>query len=1272
MNLVKHTYIAFCSILLGLFITNTTLAQYKWYGENIIANGDFSLGDSLWVIEGGNGTVSHNDTLKFEGVTAGDPWALQSYQSFTAEQIAALATGGDWELTFDAMSPDGAKNFHVFLGQVGGSWARYWPSEAGTGPGDVAVDGEWKTYTLSTTIFETWDAMKLGFEVAADDASLYIDNIQMRKVSNNIVFNGDFSLGDSAWVFEGAADMSVTNGELAFNNIPGTGNTYEVQAHQFFTSGTDGINNKDSIYVGPYQVSFDARSSAESHDLHLFLGEVGGGWARYLDEAGSGKITVDQEMKTYTVNFGVDQVWETMRIGFEVNYGAGDLYIDNVIFTRVDDIKPDAPQVALSSDDGIIKIDVIDNSSAAYDVYFSTAPFSEPRDGRLLATLNSETGLSTTHTIKAPHHSMAKNYTAYVGVIAKSAKGSASEMTFVSINTVTSINENYIFQLNSDAVNTVSDALNEGTVPSGEALAAFFPSDYKPFTISSDANVTVGDKPDDDNDLSGKFWIGYETTTGSDYLIIYSEIKDDLLVPGEWDATTGAPNSGGAWNYDSFEGGFSTYSITDPVIGSPNHQMGAGTSDYQYRIGVTNNADASGYVPYAHAYNLGAINGSVPNSATVAEVTDGMYRTLTLLSIRELSNLEPSNSHIAFPNADGALAIPFHLSLNDNDIIGGSRETQNVWSNRALDGNVWQTPSQWEIVALVGSNNDNDPNLLVNGDFSLGDSAWVFEGEQSDIAITNGELAFTNITGAGNSWEAQAHQFFDPNLLEIGANYKVSFDARTDEGTHQLHVFLGEVGGGWARYFAPDPGSEGVVMIDDQMRTYDLYATIDQVWEVMRLGFEVNYDEGDVFIDNVSIVKVSEKPSLDYIADVFMDTMMHYGPDIMLTVHANDILASDRIESYNLTLPYEQGLTYLDRSIANTHSEDGFLSINDTGDALKIGFASNGYLSGSKPLIHLLFSAETARDYHFHVAELLFNNVHNQKNEGGLIGVVRRVGDVDNDDQILAFDAARVLKYSVGLDPMPEEDPLPWDYWRLGTADVNFDEMILASDASEILQHSVGLRDEFVPFKGKQAIPEVVMYATDKELRFEALSQGLFAMNIEFTKTPDMVFAEPATLEGVLMATNVNDTTFKLAVASSEDLTGNFLTIPINSIVGDEVITVDYFMNNVKGQRNVDMSSWLTSNEGVQNKPTQFELLQNYPNPFNPSTQIQYALPEATQVTLEVFTSIGQKVMELVNGQKSAGYHTATFDASGLSSGVYLYKLTTPSFTETKKMLLIK
>jgi hypothetical protein len=111
---------------------------------------------------------------------------------------------------------------------------------------------------------------------------------------------------------------------------------------------------------------------------------------------------------------------------------------------------------------------------------------------------------------------------------------------------------------------------------------------------------------------------------------------------------------------------------------------------------------------------------------------------------------------------------------------------------------------------------------------------------------------------------------------------------------------------------------------------------------------------------------------------------------------------------------------------------------------------------------------------------------------------------------------------------------------------------------------------------------------------------------------------------------------------------------------------------------NSDWSEMFSFTTGVRTStedeliPEEYTLSQNYPNPFNPSTQIQYALPEATQVTLEVFNSVGQKVMELMNGQKSAGYHTTTFDASGLSSGVYLYKLTTPSFTQTKKMLLIK
>ena len=88
--------------------------------------------------------------------------------------------------------------------------------------------------------------------------------------------------------------------------------------------------------------------------------------------------------------------------------------------------------------------------------------------------------------------------------------------------------------------------------------------------------------------------------------------------------------------------------------------------------------------------------------------------------------------------------------------------------------------------------------------------------------------------------------------------------------------------------------------------------------------------------------------------------------------------------------------------------------------------------------------------------------------------------------------------------------------------------------------------------------------------------------------------------------------------------------------------------------------------------PTSITLDQNYPNPFNPSTVIRYQLPEAAQVSLEVFDMAGRKVADLVNGQVSAGSHSVNFDASQLSSGVYMYRLQTGSTTLTRKLTVVK
>jgi hypothetical protein len=88
--------------------------------------------------------------------------------------------------------------------------------------------------------------------------------------------------------------------------------------------------------------------------------------------------------------------------------------------------------------------------------------------------------------------------------------------------------------------------------------------------------------------------------------------------------------------------------------------------------------------------------------------------------------------------------------------------------------------------------------------------------------------------------------------------------------------------------------------------------------------------------------------------------------------------------------------------------------------------------------------------------------------------------------------------------------------------------------------------------------------------------------------------------------------------------------------------------------------------------PHQYELAKNYPNPFNPTTTINYTLAKAGQVTLDVFNMLGQKVKTLVKTKQDAGSYSVQFNAEGLSSGIYMYRLQTEGFVQVHKMVLLK
>ncbi|MBK8552471.1 MAG: T9SS type A sorting domain-containing protein [Ignavibacteria bacterium] len=88
--------------------------------------------------------------------------------------------------------------------------------------------------------------------------------------------------------------------------------------------------------------------------------------------------------------------------------------------------------------------------------------------------------------------------------------------------------------------------------------------------------------------------------------------------------------------------------------------------------------------------------------------------------------------------------------------------------------------------------------------------------------------------------------------------------------------------------------------------------------------------------------------------------------------------------------------------------------------------------------------------------------------------------------------------------------------------------------------------------------------------------------------------------------------------------------------------------------------------------PSSFSLEQNYPNPFNPVTNLEFGISDLGFVSLKVYDILGKEVVTLVNEKLSPGNYKVEFDGSGLSSGVYFYRLNAGEFTETKRMMLVK
>jgi len=172
--------------------------------------------------------------------------------------------------------------------------------------------------------------------------------------------------------------------------------------------------------------------------------------------------------------------------------------------------------------------------------------------------------------------------------------------------------------------------------------------------------------------------------------------------------------------------------------------------------------------------------------------------------------------------------------------------------------------------------------------------------------------------------------------------------------------------------------------------------------------------------------------------------------------------------------------------------------------------------------------------------------------------------------------------------------------------------------------------------------------------------------------TKMLVYQRQQSDEYVIVAANFDRTDHTITIGFPTD--GNWF-----EFIGDDTVYVEhgslsnYTVPASTAKIFTNNKNWPTAVSRKQSKaPLKFALAQNYPNPFNPETKINFTLPKAERVKIEIFNALGQRMATVVNKTLSAGEHQIIFKAQSLSSGVYFYRIEAGKFNAVRKMMLIK
>ena len=466
------------------------------------------------------------------------------------------------------------------------------------------------------------------------------------------------------------------------------------------------------------------------------------------------------------------------------------------------------------------------------------------------------------------------------------------------------------------------------------------------------------------------------------------------------------------------------------------------------------------------------------------------------------------------------------------------------------------------------------------------------------------------------------------------------------------------------------------------------------------------YFNADAFTDYILMpfepeiwVSTAISPSMDTISVSLPDTFIFIGQTRSVPITIEEDVTGRGIISAQMNISYDSNVIAAIDLISQGTLSQGW-SIEDTVttgigtsiDTVKVAMAAPGpdTLSGSGDLVLINFAVSDSAaigDFTSVLFEKFFFNERDPvaTTRNGSVQILERLfGDVSGSREVTAFDAALLLKSTVGLFAISDTV----------TADVSGDGTISAFDASFILRFVVGIITQFPAQTG--GISKVVLAERNISIGdVEDLSDGRFAVPIlidemdgilsgqlelsfDSTKLKPLDVTTSDLTSDYLFAHNAQDGRIRLSFAGAESVNGSGrIAEIIFEPIGLEIEAISE-IDLISAQLNEGLFGVIISPPGgISDVPASYALHQNFPNPFNPETVIYYDLAIRSYVSISVFNQMGQKVATLLDKEMYAGSYFAVWNGEddngeSLASGVYLYRMETEGFVQTRKLVLMR